>query len=542
MRIMWVNKIRKETGPSQILRQKFCLFVALLLITTSLDLQQHSALAAVQTFTTTASSGSYTIPPGVTRIQIITRGADGGLATASATYTPGAGTTITAVFNVTPGDVVRFVVGAKGGNGDLEAGGGGGTGVFINSTLVMVSGAGGGEDNTGNGQGGRATIAGSAGLTAANGGVGGTAGNGGGGGNNGGLLAPIGDGGGGGGGINGAGGNVASYGTPGSSLTTGGGMADLNLVDGLSVSAGGTSNQTVDPAGADGLGVAGGSGFGGGGAGSHRESGGGGGYSGGGGGGSGGSPGGGGSYLNTAYSGYVSGTITAGGDGAGTGADGSVMISYTTLQIRKISTGNIGSFSFSSPNLSTTPVVVATTAPSTAASSAAMPLVAFATSTVITEAAVTGFTLTTIACTGFASGTATNNIAARTVTLNAVATAIGNDVVCTFTNNWPGPALLINKTANTAGPVIAGQVISYTYVVSNPSTLAVNNVSIADVHNGLGIAPVPGAEFLLSDVAPTGNSTDAVAGNSVWSVLAAGDSIRFTANYTVTQGDIDFRQ
>ena len=493
-----------------------------------------TALATIVNFNTTATSGSYTIPAGVTRIQITARGADGGLAT-NGGFNPGAGATVTSIFNVTPGDVVRFVVGKAGSPGDFESGGGGGTGVFINTALVMVAGGGGGDDNTGNGQGGRATVNGSAGLTAANGGTAGTAGNGGGGGNNGGIIAPVGDGGGGGGGINSPGGNVA---TVGPSLTTGGGQADTNVSDGLSISAGGTSNQTTDPGGADGLGAAGGSGFGGGGAGSHRESGGGGGYSGGGGGGSGGSPGGGGSFNNTAYAGYVSGTVAAGADGGGTAADGFVRFSFTTLQVRKITTGNIGSFSFSSPNLSTSPIVVATTAPSTVASSGAVPLVTFATNTVVTEAAVPGYTLTGITCTGLGTGTATNNLAARTVTLNAAATAIGNDVICTFTNNWPGPALLIDKVANTAGPVNVGQVITYTYTVRNPSTVTINNVSVADVHNGFGIDPVPGSP-VLTDNAPAGNSPDTNPAAGIWGTLAGGDVVTYTATYTVTQADID---
>ena len=170
----------------------------------------------------------------------------------------GQGATVTTVVNVTPGDTVRFVIGAAGATGDLESGGGGGTGVFVNGVLAMVAGGGGGEDNTGNGSGGQAGTSGSSGGPFA-----GTAGSGGNGGGGGGDVS-LGDGGGGGGGILSAGGNVNAFGP---SLTTGGGQADTVLGDGLSVSAGGTSNQTTDPAGADGIGTSGGSGFGGGGAG-----------------------------------------------------------------------------------------------------------------------------------------------------------------------------------------------------------------------------------------------------------------------------------
>jgi hypothetical protein len=150
--------------------------------------------AATLTYNNPVASSSFTVPAGITRIQITARGADGGLAS-NTTANPGAGATIVGVYNVTPGDVIRYVVGAAGAGGDFEAGGGG-------------------EDNTGAGGVGQATTAGGAGFGsgASPGGTAGTGGFGGGGGNNGGIAAPVGDGGAGGGGINGPGLNVASFG------------------------------------------------------------------------------------------------------------------------------------------------------------------------------------------------------------------------------------------------------------------------------------------------------------------------------------------
>jgi hypothetical protein len=56
--------------------------------------------------------------------------------------------------------------------------------------------------------------------------------------------------------------------------------------------------------------------------------------------------------------------------------------------------------------------------------------------TTLTEAAPpAGFSLASISCSGLgAGGTATPNIAARTVTLDAAATAAGATIACTFTN------------------------------------------------------------------------------------------------------------
>jgi large repetitive protein len=104
------------------------------------------------------------------------------------------------------------------------------------------------------------------------------------------------------------------------------------------------------------------------------------------------------------------------------------------------------------------------------------------------------------------------------------------------------PTLSITKTPSTLGPVNVGNTISYTYDVRNTGNVTINNVSVSDVHNGNGTLPVPGSEFLSTDVAPTGTSTDSTANNAVWSILQPGDTVRFTANYTVQQADIDLLQ
>jgi large repetitive protein len=116
--------------------------------------------------------------------------------------------------------------------------------------------------------------------------------------------------------------------------------------------------------------------------------------------------------------------------------------------------------------------------------------------------------------------------------------AIGATSVALILN----PQLTIVKSANTAGPAAVNDVITYTYAVTNTGNLTISGVTIADVHNGYGTLPVPAGETLSLDAAPLGDSTDATAGNSVWSVLAPGDKVTFTATYTVTQTDVDLLQ
>jgi large repetitive protein len=102
----------------------------------------------------------------------------------------------------------------------------------------------------------------------------------------------------------------------------------------------------------------------------------------------------------------------------------------------------------------------------------------------------------------------------------------------------PTKSLLVAKSALPNLNVTAGTVVTYTYVVTNNGTSTVTNVSLNDLHNAAGPAPVPNSET-LSDVAPLGDSTDTVPNDGVWSVLAPGDTVTLTATYTVQQSDVD---
>lgn len=77
------------------------------------------------------------------------------------------------------------------------------------------------------------------------------------------------------------------------------------------------------------------------------------------------------------------------------------------------------------------------------------------------------------------------------------------------------------------GQAQAGEVITYTYTVSNTGNVTINGVSVADVHNGLG-----------GNLTLTASSTTTNGEPYSGSVLP-GDSIELTANYTVTQQDVD---
>ncbi len=99
----------------------------------------------------------------------------------------------------------------------------------------------------------------------------------------------------------------------------------------------------------------------------------------------------------------------------------------------------------------------------------------------------------------------------------------------------------ITKVADDTTDVTVGQVLTYTYEVTNDGDQILSNISLSDAHGGSGAAPNPGSETLTADNGTIGDSVDAVV-NGVWDTLGPGDVVTFTATYTVTQNDVDTLQ
>ncbi len=216
-----------------------------------------------------------------------------------------------------------------------------------------------------------------------------------------------------------------------------------------------------------------------------------------------------------------------------------------TVQIAKTTTGAVGAFSFNGDNGFGADSIT-TTAIGTPANGVVKTLTAAATTTTLTETIPAGWSAISGSCTGTGSANVSFNPAATattaTIVLNATATAATNALVCTFTNFKAIPQLTILKTPSSSGPFSVGQVVTYSYKVTNSGNVAMTAVTVADTHNGNGVFVGPNNEVLTTDTATLGDTTDATTNNGSWDTIGPGDAVTFTATYTVTQQDIDLRQ
>jgi uncharacterized repeat protein (TIGR01451 family) len=116
------------------------------------------------------------------------------------------------------------------------------------------------------------------------------------------------------------------------------------------------------------------------------------------------------------------------------------------------------------------------------------------------------------------SGVDITNIATANATPMAGSyTPVSDDARVTQTDAVP--QVLFTKTADITSELSVGDIVTYTYRAENTGNVTLSNVAISDVHEGTGP---------LSAITPASFAT-----------VAVGQIVNFTANYEITQADID---
>ncbi len=128
---------------------------------------------------------------------------------------------------------------------------------------------------------------------------------------------------------------------------------------------------------------------------------------------------------------------------------------------------------------------------------------------------------TVLACIG-----ATDTNASDGLLIDAADTAI----TCTYTNTLKNPSLAVTKVASADTALIVGQTITYTYIATNDGNVTLDDVAFTDTHGGSGT--------LASMTLDSTTGTDDAADLDV-DTLAPTETATWTADYTVTQADVD---
>jgi uncharacterized repeat protein (TIGR01451 family) len=227
-------------------------------------------------------------------------------------------------------------------------------------------------------------------------------------------------------------------------------------------------------------------------------------------------------------------------DPSNNSASATFTVRCPSLTVSKVSVDGVGTFGFTGTNGIQSHSITTGTA-GTAVAGATQTLTAAGVATTITEAVPPApFELRSVVCTGLGTGgTATVDLATRSVTLDTQATSTAGPISCTFTNETRKTDLSVVKTASPTS-AISGSIVDFSLTVTNNGPLDAPNVLLSDTP-GAGLdclSPSSTAACTASGGASCPSPTVAVStllgGGITIPTLPVGGQVVVTLRCTVT--------
>jgi uncharacterized repeat protein (TIGR01451 family) len=183
-----------------------------------------------------------------------------------------------------------------------------------------------------------------------------------------------------------------------------------------------------------------------------------------------------------------------------------------TVTLRKVTIGNVGTFGFTGDN-GIAAQSITTTVAGTPVAAAVQTLSAPGVVTTLTEDPLPAkYILKSIACTGLgAGGTATPDLPNRKVVLNAAATVVGSNIVCTFTNDYTPRVQIVKVTTGGTG----SNLFNFALSGLSAATDAITVVGAASASGAATLTGTVGQGVTITEASPAGWPANPVAASCV---------------------------
>ncbi len=216
----------------------------------------------------------------------------------------------------------------------------------------------------------------------------------------------------------------------------------------------------------------------------------------------------------------------------------------TTLALSNTSQGGVGGFTFTGNN-GWSSQTITTTASGTAVTGPTQTLTSPATATTISETVPPGYVVTAITCSGLGSGTATPNLGAGSVVLDAQATASGNNISCNFTDTKTATAKFqVTSVGGFGGPfgfsspsnLASAPASITTSAVNTPTPATPSAIAITNLGTQVQVTEAPAAGYAVTGVSCT-DANSAITNNSGTYGTLAGNVLTIPAAQIVAGAD-----